>query len=80
MKKVKQSLVRSSTFEAREALNVAPLIRADKGVPLEVRPGPGQPDLIAKEILHPKCCYGKYTHPKSLHAISDLNVIRESQG
>ena len=61
----RQDLRNITTFAACEAIYSAAQIRKDKRIMLEMQPGPGLPDGIAREIMYHLSCYKKYTPPHS---------------
>ena len=78
--RTRQGLSRCMSFEACDTLYRTACVREDEDVLLEVQPGPGQPDLIAKEVRYHHACYAKYINPKTLDSISEEKVMGESGG
>ena len=79
MKEKRQKLAQCLTFEACEAIHNAAQIRSDDRILLEVLPGPGQPDAMAREIKYHRSCYAQYTHGKTLSCLLDRQHEAENR-
>ena len=52
-------------------------IRKDERILLELLPGPGQPDLIAREVQYHRNCYADYTHVRTLSKMLETQQCEE---